>query len=86
MRQALTGDGSRIWVDSRGLLHLKSSDPSLPEMTLVLANENVATAGWISSNLWHGEGYYIGDRPSEEALIFYNVLRRFAARLRGAQP
>lgn len=38
--------GSKAFVDSRGLLHLKSHDPAVPEISLALADGEVA--GWTS--------------------------------------
>lgn len=48
-------DGSRAILDSRGLLHLQSSDPSIPEMTFVLNVEDVA--GWCDRNFVWGDKY-----------------------------
>src|SRR5207302_6843078 len=39
-------DGSRAYLDSRGLLHLTSSDSAIPELTLVLTEGTMA--GWCS--------------------------------------
>jgi len=58
-------DGSQVWIDSRGLMHLRSSDTSIPEVTLVLVNEGT-TAGWSSSGKFFGPKFFIGDNPSAE--------------------
>lgn len=53
-------DGSAAWLDSRGLLHLRSSETGVPEVTLVL-NQG-ALAGWSSDgerggpDFFHGQG------------------------------
>ncbi|MCA9112678.1 MAG: hypothetical protein KDA52_22190, partial [Planctomycetaceae bacterium] len=41
LHQAVWEDGSRAILDSRGMLHLKSSDRSIPEATLVLSEPEV---------------------------------------------
>jgi hypothetical protein len=51
------GDGSRAVLDGRGLLHLKSSDATLPEMTLVLRTGDVA--GWTSDGPPSAGGTFI---------------------------
>ena len=73
--------GSRAFLDSRGLLHLKSSDPKVPEVTLVLSEPNLA--GWCSNgDLW-GEKYYTGFTPGplpKESPK--TILSKFVSRLR----
>ena len=39
-------DGSRAVLDGGGLLHLRSSDPSIPECSIVLHDGE--TAGWVA--------------------------------------
>ena len=75
-------DGSRAFLDSRGLLHLKSSDPSIPEATIVL-HEGV-TSGWCSDGRVWGEAYFLDDPPIAEATeivdgdrIYHDVLEPF---------
>ena len=46
LRRAQWRDGSQAWIDSRGLLHLKSSDAAIPEVSFVLFERDVA--GWSS--------------------------------------
>ena len=79
------GDGSRAWLDSRGMLHLKSSDPAVPhEITLVLSNGKLA--GWSSGGQRCGPDFFHGpDVPVATAVSgrrFYEEIRRFIARLR----
>ncbi len=73
-------DGSRAFLDSRGLLHLISSDANLPEATLVL-NEG-AMAGWCSDGRIFGHPYFVGDtanaRPDE---VYRDVIGAFVRRL-----
>ena len=51
-------NGSRAWLDSRGLLHLRSSDTNVPELTIVLHEGQVA--GWSSDGRKFGNPYFLG--------------------------
>lgn len=64
LRIARWADGSRAWLDSRGLLHLKSSDRALPELTLVLAPD-AEVSGWASDDRVWGLRFYTGRSPEE---------------------
>ncbi|MCA9034469.1 MAG: hypothetical protein KDA91_05025 [Planctomycetaceae bacterium] len=48
---------SQAWLDTRGLLHLKSAIRSVPEVCLVLRDH--AISGWISNGHVFGDPYYI---------------------------
>ncbi len=49
-------DGSRICVDSLGLLHLVSAASELPEVSLVLPHRGkCALSGWCSNDQWFGD-------------------------------
>jgi len=52
-------NGSRVFLDSRGLLHLKSHDPAIAEITLVL-HEGKA-AGWSSDGLLTCDPFFCPD-------------------------
>lgn len=81
LRLAQWADGSRAWVDSRGLLHLRSSDPVLPELTLVLYESHVS--GWCSDGRTFGSKYFLGAPATAAASeIARSVLYPFLARLR----
>jgi hypothetical protein len=41
-------DGTQAWIDSRGLVHLRSSVASLPEVTLLMVPSPHPLAGWLS--------------------------------------
>ena len=74
-------DGSCIYLDSRGLLHLKSSDPSQPEVALVLHDSEVA--GWTSAGERCGGEFFCrknGDVPNA-AKVFARI-SDFVRRLR----
>lgn len=67
-------DGSQAIVDPRGLLHLKSSDATLPEITIILVLGRTI-ACWASDNAAAGLEYYVNDKiatavPTES---FYDV-------------
>ncbi|MFK7972147.1 MAG: hypothetical protein AB8F95_17390 [Bacteroidia bacterium] len=77
-------DGSMALVDNRGLLHLKSSDPNIPEMTIVLILGK-QTACWSSDGYLGGRDYfhYTGElKPNsyfrEKILIpFYETIAKY---------
>jgi hypothetical protein len=58
LQQTRWPGGGKAWLDSRGMLHLKSSDSSLPEITLVLYEGLIA--GWTSNASVFGNPCYIG--------------------------
>ena len=81
LQEARWPDGSRAFLDSRGLLHLKSSDRALPEISFVLAN--APSAFWTSDGRMAGAGFFLGpDRSRTELDELYSVLNRFCDRLR----
>jgi hypothetical protein len=74
-------DGSRAFLDSRGLLHLKSSQSSIPELALVLFEGYVP--GWCSDGRMWGTEYFTGDAPRTDPRVIYEeVLRPFVSHLR----
>ena len=72
LQAATWNDGSRAVLDSRGMLHLRSSDASLPEMTLVLADG--AVAGWCANGLIWGTAYYTRDLDNTTAGAVYSEI------------
>lgn len=74
-------DGSRAFLDSRGLLHLKSADPRrVPEITLVLNDAEVS--GWCGDGRMWGSPYFLGDHASaEKRSVFENTIGAFARQL-----
>ncbi len=56
MQKAKWPSRGAIWLDSRGLLHLRSSDSSRAEVTLVLRDGWLA--GWTSDGKVFGDDYY----------------------------
>jgi chaperonin cofactor prefoldin len=73
-------DRSRAYLDSRGLLHLKSSDPTLPEISIVLSNGPLA--GWSSDFERFGDPFFFNSAPTSTAANFLAAIRAFCARLR----
>ena len=57
-RAVLDEDGTKVYTDSRGLLHLRDGDRSCPEVTLVLNETHMA--GWCSSGGAWGLPFYTG--------------------------
>ena len=49
-------NGSRVSLDSRGLLHFKSHDRNVPEVSLILSDKDVA--GWTSAGLVCGPQFF----------------------------
>jgi hypothetical protein len=73
---AIWRDGSRAYLDSRGLLHLKSADATIPELTLVLQEGTVA--GWCADRGLFGPDYFTGtESVAEAADVYREVLCRF---------
>lgn len=74
-------DGSSVFKDSRGLLHFRSSDPQLPEFTIVVAGGH--HAGWASNGWMWGDDYFV--KPNETrawAQVQATLFEPFFARLR----
>ena len=69
-------DGSEAWLDGRGLLHLRSSDLHIPELTITLSHGPIA--GWCSDGEMFGSSFHIGEtepnKPLEDVL---QIMKRF---------
>jgi hypothetical protein len=72
-------DGSQAFLDSRGMVHLVSSDRALPQMTLALSNERIAI--WASDGHVIGPEFFLNDKPTMTADVAATLLRSFASRL-----
>jgi hypothetical protein len=78
-RTAEWPSGSKAFLDSRGLLHLKSHDSSVPEISLVLSDGEVA--GWTSNGHVCGPKFFFeGAQISEPVRVFEHILQ-FIAKL-----
>jgi hypothetical protein len=74
-------DGSRAFLDSRGLLHLQSSDRSVPEVSLVLRDGPLA--GWCSDGTLFGPHYFTGVKNGPAAIrhVWITAIEPFLRRL-----
>lgn len=76
-------DGSVAAIDSRGFLHLKSSHPKIPEITIVL-NLGGKTAAWASDGKYCGVSYFLNVQTQEkvtEVYFYKNYIKRFVYRI-----
>jgi MoxR-vWA-beta-propeller ternary system protein len=71
--------GSKAFLDSRGLLHFKSHDPTVPEVSLVLSEGDIA--GWTSDGHVCGPSFFFDGPQTSEPLEVFERLRQFLARL-----
>jgi hypothetical protein len=71
-------DGSEVLADSRGFLHLRSSDASIPEITIVMIMGK-PTACWAADGSICGPAYFTGIEMKGSAISdFYNgYIKRF---------
>lgn len=69
-------DGSTAIIDSRGFLHLKSSDAALPEVTIVLAASRT-TACWAQPQTVCGAEYFINENLSPVVVSVETFYERF---------
>ena len=66
--------GSQAVLDSRGLLHLKSHDPTVPEISLVLADAEIAC--WTSDGHVCGPPFFFeGAYTTEPVLVFARIMQ-----------
>ncbi|MFO1044214.1 MAG: hypothetical protein U0941_20720 [Planctomycetaceae bacterium] len=75
-------DGSRAFVDSRGLLVLQSSDKMIPEAAFVLSETDVTV--WTSHSGFCGSAFFLGQaNPPKQTPqeIMEKILTPFAERL-----
>ncbi|MFN8397376.1 MAG: hypothetical protein U0176_22325 [Bacteroidia bacterium] len=57
MRRVTWKDGTTAFLDDRGFIHLRSSDPSLPEVSILMVIGS-PTAAWTSDGKWFGNPYF----------------------------
>ncbi|MDF1661685.1 MAG: hypothetical protein P1V97_07925 [Planctomycetota bacterium] len=74
-------DGSEAFLDSRGMLHLISSEPRSPQITLILSESHLSI--WLSDRRVYGSNYFFGPsqihrklRPDEVQSILIEFARR----------
>lgn len=79
LRQARWAGGN-AFLDSRGMLHLQSSDKTIPELTLILSNRPIS--GWTSAAQLFGNVFFLGGIPTASGADIDRIIRQFTARLR----
>ena len=80
LKAASAANGSRAWLDSRGLLHLRSHAPRVPELALALVSEG-EIAGWASNGSFTGPEFFLGDQPPVRPEVFYGHIEAFTRNL-----
>ena len=79
LRRANLPNGSKAWLDNRGLVHLKSHDPDVPELSLMLSLYEVAA--WSSDGKNSGPIHFFATpHPPMPSEIFAHLMQ-FRARL-----
>ncbi|MGK0188216.1 MAG: hypothetical protein ACI9R3_004008 [Verrucomicrobiales bacterium] len=78
---AETADGTRFYLDGRGYLHIVPSDPTLPQVAIVLKDGMLS--GWFSDGAWFGDRYFIGDHSPIDSASAFDRLNHC---LRNLQP
>jgi hypothetical protein len=74
LHEASWPSGTKVFLDSRGLLHFKSHKRSVPEVSLVLSDGEVA--GWTSEGRVCGPVFFFGRTiVSEPQVVFQGLLR-----------
>jgi hypothetical protein len=74
-------DGSRAFLDGRGMLHLKSARPNVPEISLVLL-ANGPMAAWSSDGRVYGPIAWHGCQTSWALRHLDDSIRQFTVNLR----
>ena len=73
-------NGSRAWLDPRGLLHLRSADETCPEVSVVLGNR-FALAAWSSDGHRVGSPYFTGEPEAVPTAAVAAHVETFCARV-----
>lgn len=74
-------DGSQAFLDSRGMLHLKSADENIPEASLCLVEDR--TSGWCNDGRYWGDAYFCGDNEcTSPKAIFESAIHKFGEQLK----
>ncbi len=77
-------DGSEAVVDARGLLHLRSADTRVPELTVLLVLGQ-PTAAWAANGMVAGPPYFTGRNPAQPLApteFYQQYIQRFTAPLK----
>lgn len=68
-----------VFLDYRGILHVKSADGTLPEISIVLVEGSVAV--WSSDGSLYGTRYFVEDRANCSALEIFQKIQKLGASL-----
>ncbi|MEY3443489.1 MAG: hypothetical protein RLZZ519_1770 [Bacteroidota bacterium] len=68
MRRTTWADGTIAYMDPRGFLHLRSSDPNLPQVSIATI-VGQPTAAWASDGEWVGHHYFFYHRRDKQITI-----------------
>jgi hypothetical protein len=81
LRIATWPDGSRAFLDTRGLLHLQSADTSIPEVSIILRDGPFA--GWCADGTLWGPRYFTGVKHDRRQTghVWQNAIEPFVRRL-----
>lgn len=79
LRLATFSDGSQVFLDGRGLLHLLPTGDDAPSITIALASSGLAV--WLSDARCCGHRYLLGDLPHTDAAEIFYAIQRFTARV-----
>lgn len=79
LKEAAWPDGSRVILDSRGLLHFVSASPDVEEFTLILAQAKISA--WLGPHGNTGDPYFFSEPPSASAEMADHLLRQFVLQL-----
>jgi len=71
-------NGSKTFLDSRGMLHFKSHNPSVAEVSLVLSDGEVA--GWTSDGYVCGPSFFFEDQRHSSPQKVFHRIEEFLAR------
>lgn len=82
LRTLRFGDGTQVWLDSRGLVHLRSSVAALPQTTLLLLAWPHRVAGWLSDGRVFGPAPFHGGDAVADRVVHDEVLGPMAAAIR----
>jgi hypothetical protein len=80
LSRAAWNDGSEAFLDSRGLLHLRSANRSIPEVSIVLTDGELS--GWCADGRWWGRAYFTGDRQLASKRSVFDTIKAFTEQLR----
>jgi len=75
-------DGSAAFLDHRGMLHLKSANPDIPQVTFVL--KDAMLSGWVSDGQYFGVQYFTGSQsiPRDSSSAVFDHVLRFTHHIR----